>query len=281
MEVSPSSTEVRESVRSARRSGATVGVVPTMGALHVGHASLIQAAARDCDFVVATIFVNPTQFGPNEDFGRYPRTLEQDLNKCKAAGANLVFTPATPEMYLPDAESDVRVRNLTTKLEGARRPGHFDGVTTIVAKLFNVTMPDKAYFGQKDYQQQLVIRRMVRDLDWGLEIVTCPIIREDDGLAMSSRNRYLSPEDRQRSLVLFRALQLAEQLAASSTVPSVIEAEMRQLIQAEQGVELDYAVVVDRENLDSAADDATTAVALLAAKLGKTRLIDNQELQFL
>ena len=251
-----------------------------MGALHAGHASLIEAARKDCDYVVSTIFVNPTQFGPNEDIDRYPRTLDDDLQKCEAAGADLVFTPDTSQMYLPDAESDVRVTGLTQKLEGERRPGHFDGVTTVVAKLFNITVPDKAYFGQKDYQQQLVIRRMVMDLDWGIEIVTCPIIREAGGLAMSSRNRYLSAEDRQRSLVLHRSLMLAEQLAAAGIRTAEIAARMSRLIEAEDGVELDYAVVVDRSTLVPAADDAETGVALLAAKLGKTRLIDNQELRF-
>lgn len=258
-----------------------MAVVPTMGALHAGHVSLIEAARKDCDYVVSTIFVNPTQFGPNEDFDLYPRTLDDDLQKCEAAGADLVFTPNTSEMYLPDAETSVCVTELTRKLEGQRRPGHFDGVTTVVAKLFNITVPDKAYFGQKDYQQQLVIRRMVMDLDWGIEIVTCPIIRETDGLAMSSRNRYLSAKDRQRSLVLSRSLKLAEQLAAAGTRPAEIAAQMTLLIEAEDGVELDYAVVVNRENLDPAADDADVGVALLAAKLGKTRLIDNQELRFL
>jgi pantoate--beta-alanine ligase len=280
VEVNSSPNAVRALIQQARREGAIAGVVPTMGALHAGHASLIEAARKDCDYVVSTIFVNPTQFGPNEDIDRYPRTLDDDLQKCEAAGADLVFTPDTSQMYLPDAESDVRVTGLTQKLEGERRPGHFDGVTTVVAKLFNITVPDKAYFGQKDYQQQLVIRRMVMDLDWGIEIVTCPIIREADGLAMSSRNRYLSAEDRQRSLVLHRSLMLAEQLAAAGIRTAEIAARMSRLIEAEDGVELDYAVVVDRSTLVPAADDAETGVALLAAKLGKTRLIDNQELRF-
>jgi len=281
VKVHSSPADVRALIQHARRQGAVVGVVPTMGALHAGHVSLVQAARKDCDYVVATVFVNPTQFGPHEDFDRYPRTLDEDLQKCEAAGADLVLTPATSQMYLPDAESDVRVTGLTRKLEGARRPGHFDGVTTIVAKLFNMTVPDKAYFGQKDYQQQLVIRRMVMDLNWGIEIVTCPIIRETDGLAMSSRNRYLSAEDRPRSLVLWRSLKLAEQLAAAGSRPAEIAARMTQLIQVEDGVELDYAVVVDRCTLDPAVANAETGVALLAAKLGKTRLIDNQELRFL
>ena len=280
MEVNASPADVRSIVRQLRRSGTTVGVVPTMGALHVGHVSLMDAARKDCDFVIATIFVNPTQFGPGEDFERYPRTREADLQQCDSAGVDLAFTPATSDMYRHNAECDVRVKTLSQKLEGERRPGHFDGVTTIVAKLFNITVPDKAYFGQKDYQQQLVIRRMVRDLDWGIEIVTCPTVREEDGLAMSSRNRYLSPRDRERALVLHRALNLAQELADSSRRPSEVAREMRRLIESEDGVELDYSVVVDRETLDPVPDDTTSAVAVLAARLGKTRLIDNQILRF-
>ncbi len=157
-----------------------------------GHVSLIEAARQECGFVVGTIFVNPTQFGPNEDFSKYPRTLESDLDMCRKAGADLVFTPPVSAMYRESAQTIVRVTELSTVLEGAHRPGHFDGVTTIVTKLFNVTEPDRAYFGQKDFQQQLIIRQMVTDLDQALEVVTCPIIREPDGLAMSSRNRYLS-----------------------------------------------------------------------------------------
>ena len=272
---------VRKLVQQQRSRGAVVGVVPTMGALHAGHVSLIEAARASCDFVVATVFVNPTQFGPNEDFGRYPRTLEDDLGRCKNADADLVFTPDTSDMYLPDAETTVRVNKLTTKLEGAMRPGHFDGVTTIVAKLFNVTVPDRAYFGQKDYQQQLVIKRMVRDLDWGIEVVTCPIIREPDGLAMSSRNRYLSPEDRQRALVLQRALRFAADRAENSVDSAAeIQAQMRQMISSTDGVELDYAVIVDTETLENVDDRPATAAALVAAKLGETRLIDNQILRF-
>ncbi|MEZ6128804.1 MAG: pantoate--beta-alanine ligase [Planctomycetaceae bacterium] len=279
MEVIQSPDEVRNHARQQRAGGLTVGVVPTMGALHAGHASLIEAARERCDYVIATIFVNPTQFGPNEDFERYPRTLDDDLKKCAEAGADLVFTPETSHMYRPDAECDVRVKGLTQKLEGRLRPGHFDGVTTVVAKLFNITVPDVAFFGQKDFQQQLVIRRMVLDLDWGIEIVTCPIIREPDGLAMSSRNRYLSAEEREQALVLYQSLvRAAEQSGHAS--PQQIATELRQQIGAQSGVELDYAVVVDEETLEPATDDADTAVALVAARLGKTRLIDNLRLRF-
>jgi pantoate--beta-alanine ligase len=252
-----------------------------MGALHVGHVSLLDAARSECDFVIATIFVNPMQFGPHEDFERYPRTLEQDLQRCEAAGVDLVFTPETSRMYAPGAESIVSLTGLTRKLEGRHRPGHFDGVTTVVAKLFNITVPDRAYFGQKDYQQQLIIRRMASDLDWGVEIVTCPIVREDDGLALSSRNRYLSPAEREKSLSLSRALSLAQDLAQSgSESPDSIARRMQQLISGVEGIDPDYAVVVDCDTLDPLVDRPKRAVALIAVRIGKTRLIDNQILRF-
>ena len=281
MLVNESPDEVRQIVREQRQSGKRVGVVPTMGALHLGHISLVETARNECDFVVGTIFVNPTQFGPNEDFDRYPRTLEQDLQKCEAAGADLVFTPDVGSMYSDAAATIVQVAGLTDTLEGEIRPGHFDGVTTIVAKLFNITDPDRAYFGQKDYQQQLIIRRMTADLDWGIDIVTCPIVREEDGLAMSSRNRYLSDSERERSLVLFRSLQLATRLADEGELNTEqIQRQMQQVIKNTDGVELDYAVVVDTETLQPPTYRLKTAVALVAARLGKTRLIDNQILRF-
>ncbi len=281
MQVEASPTATRQVVRQQRKDGAVVGVVPTMGALHQGHLSLLEAARRACDFVVATIFVNPTQFGPNEDFERYPRTLQEDLRLCDSAGADLVFTPTTADMYRPDAHTVVHVEHLTTVLEGSIRPGHFNGVTTVVAKLFNITVPDRAFFGQKDFQQQLVIRRMSEDLDWGIEIVTCPTLREPDGLAMSSRNRYLSPAQRQQALVLSQSLKCADELARTSDAkPSEIEQQMQELIRRAQGVELDYAVVVDTESLQALTDRPQQAVALVAARLGTTRLIDNAILQF-
>lgn len=280
MHVEPSPLETRQLVRKHRTAGATIGVVPTMGALHAGHVSLVEAARRECDFVVATIFVNPTQFGPNEDFDKYPRTLEADLAKCQQAGADLVFTPDTSQMYLPDAVTVVQVAEVTQLLEGAVRPTHFDGVTTVVAKLFNITEPDRAYFGQKDYQQQLVIRRMAKDLDFGLEVVTCPIVREHDGLAMSSRNRYLSAEDRQRALVLSQTIFAAENRALAGESPDQIAEEMRRQIEDVDGVQLDYAMLVHPETLQPSEDGCQAAVALVAAKLGQTRLIDNHILQF-
>lgn len=280
MQVECLPSEVRSVVKAERKKGAVVGVVPTMGALHAGHVSLIEAARHECDFVVTTIFVNPTQFAPNEDLQKYPRTLERDLEMCRNAGCDLVFTPEVSSMYLNDAETTVSVTELTQRLEGRTRPEHFQGVTTVVAKLFNITVPDRAYFGQKDFQQQLVIRRMVQDLDWGIEIVTCPIVRESDGLAMSSRNRYLSDDERQNALILFRALTYATDLAGQSAAPEKIESEITRMIHSVDGVELDYAVVVDATKLTPLIESSTVAVALVAAKVGNTRLIDNQLLDF-
>lgn len=280
MIVESSPARTRELVRQRRRSGQQIGVVPTMGALHAGHVSLVEAARRACDCVVTTIFVNPTQFAPDEDFEQYPRTLEDDLARCEAAGADLVFTPQTAAMYGDDAQTTVVVSELTKVLEGAHRPAHFDGVTTVVAKLFHITEPDFAYFGQKDFQQQLIIRQMVRDLDFGLQIVTCPIIREDDGLAMSSRNRYLTPAQRKSALVLHKSLTHAERRAEQGGAPHQIQQEMRQILDEAEGVDPDYAVVVNAETLQQTTSGDRMAVALVAARVGDTRLIDNQILQF-
>lgn len=252
-----------------------------MGALHDGHVSLIERARSECGFVVATIFVNPTQFGPGEDFSRYPRTLEDDLARCRAAGADMVFTPATESMYLADAQTVVQVQKLSRTLEGAHRPGHFDGVTTIVSKLFLIAEPDRAYFGQKDFQQQLIIRRMVDDLGFSVQIVTCPIVREADGLAMSSRNRYLSPEERILAVEISRALKLAETLAADpQATPQMISERMQQHLQAASGIEIGYALIADPRTLEPLSDRPSEGVALIAVRIGNTRLIDNQILQF-
>ena len=281
MIVESSLTETRRIVRAARQQGRSVGCVPTMGALHPGHVSLIEKAKGDCDFVVATIFVNPTQFGPGEDFTHYPRTLNADLQMCRAAGADLIFTPPVAAMYAASAQTIVRVTKLAQVLEGAHRPGHFDGVSTVVTKLFNVTEPDRAYFGQKDFQQQLIIRQMVADLDQPVEIVTCPIIRETDGLAMSSRNRYLSVTERQQAAELFQTLKLAETLAEESTLtPLEIAQQMTDHLNSVGGIEVQYAVIADSRTLELLAERSDSAVALLAARVGSTRLIDNQILRF-
>lgn len=281
MIVESSPTETRRLVRSARRADRVVGFVPTMGALHPGHVSLIEAARRDCDYVVASIFVNPTQFGPNEDFSRYPRTLNLDLKLCRDAGADMVFTPPVEAMYSATSQTTVRVTKLAQLLEGSHRPGHFDGVSTIVTKLFNVTEPDRAYFGQKDYQQQLIIRQMVEDLDSPVQIITCPTFRETDGLAMSSRNRYLSGEERSRAAQIFQALRLAEKMAEDPhcSAEKIAQGMMKHL-NAVGGIDVQYAVVADPETLELLTQRPTSAVALIAAKIGTTRLIDNQILQF-
>lgn len=281
MIVESSVQETLQHVRTARRNGRIIGVVPTMGALHEGHVSLIERARKECDFVVATIFVNPTQFGPGEDFSRYPRTLDADLLMCRHAGADLVFTPSAASMYQPAAQTIVRVTELSKVLEGAHRPGHFDGVSTVVAKLFHITEPDLAYFGQKDYQQQLIIRRMVEDLDFSVKIVTCPIVREPDGLAMSSRNRYLTVDERTLALRISKALILAESLAAESDLsPPQISEQMLHFLAASGKLQVGYAVVVDGQTLQNLQFRTADAVALIAVRVGTTRLIDNQILQF-
>jgi len=281
MIVESSPAEVRRIVRAARQRGLIVGCVPTMGALHQGHVSLIESARTDCDFVAVTLFVNPTQFGPNEDFSRYPRTLDADLEMCRTAGADLVFTPPVSSMYSESAQTTVRVTKLAEFLEGAHRPGHFDGVSTVVTKLFNITEPDRAYFGQKDFQQQLIIRQMVTDLNQPVEIVTCPIVREADGLAMSSRNRYLSSAERSHALQLSQALKLAENLAVDSALmPPEIAQAMKDHLNSAGGIDVQYAVIVDSATLQPLAERSDSAVALIAAKVGATRLIDNQILRF-
>ena len=271
-------------VTAARQRGLLTGCVPTMGALHQGHVSLMQRARTEFGYVTTTIFVNPTQFGPQEDFSKYPRTLQADLQLCEQAGVDLVFTPQADQMYVADAETTVQVGRLTTVLEGAHRPGHFDGVTTVVAKLLMITQPHKAYFGQKDFQQQLVVRRMVRDLNIPVEIVTCPIIREPDGLAMSSRNRYLSVAERQTAVALSRALRLAADLCSQpAAVPAEVERQMRQMLLQTPGLELQYAVLADPDTLQPLPErvlSGARAVGLIAARVGSTRLIDNLLLSF-
>lgn len=271
--------ELRQRVKTARQGGAVIGFVPTMGALHAGHVSLVEAARLDCDFVVVSIFVNPTQFGPNEDFEKYPRVLEQDLEKCQTAGADLVWTPTKEMMYPPHFSSYVEVESLTETLEGTTRPHHFRGVTTVVTKLLLSCLPDIAYFGAKDYQQQAIVRRMCLDLNIPVEIKTCPIIRDEDGLALSSRNTYLSAEERASALSLSRALNLAEErIAAGETDLERIKTEMRALLAGTPLIKLDYATIVDSATLEEISAPQSQMVALIAAWSGATRLIDNREL---
>ena len=277
MERLTSKEEMHQAVTAARRHDRRVALVPTMGALHEGHLSLVRAAAEQADYVAVSVFVNPTQFGPGEDFAAYPRDLERDIELLGAEGADVVFTPTTETMYAPDAAVTVDPGPLGSVLEGASRPTHFRGVCTVVAKLFAICAPDLAFFGEKDYQQLVVIRRMVHDLDLPVRVVGCPIVRECDGLAMSSRNAYLSPEDRAAATVLYEALRTARSLAAGGEQDAgVLEAVMREVVAAEPRATLDYAVVADPATLEplETLGDAPTR-ALVAARLGHTRLIDN------
>lgn len=276
MEETASLVELRQIVADAKREGKKVGFVPTMGALHEGHISLIRAATNDCQFIVTSIFVNPTQFSPDEDLDKYPRPKEQDLKACSDAGVDLVYLPTPASVYPEGYATYVDVEGISQLWEGKHRPTHFRGVTTVVTKLFNSVLPDVAYFGQKDYQQQLVIRRMVADLDMPVEIKTCPTIREPDGLAMSSRNQYLSDTERQTALALQRALQHAnEQLTSGNRDLNAIQAEMTSILQHDDSVAIDYAVVVDPDTLQLLKKPQAKMVALIAARVGSTRLIDN------
>jgi pantoate--beta-alanine ligase len=260
-----------------RRLGRRVGLVPTMGALHAGHLSLVQTARERADVVVATIFVNPTQFGPSEDFSKYPRTLDADLQALSAAGCDYVFVPTRDEMYPANSSTFVEPPAVSQPLEGVCRPGHFRGVATIVLKLFQIIPADIACFGQKDFQQAQVVRRMVADLNVPIEIVVCPIIREPDGLAMSSRNRYLSPAERRQALALPSALDEAERLVDSGQVESeAIVAAMRNILLAAGITRIDYVALADPESLAEVARIEGRAVALLACFVGATRLIDNR-----
>lgn len=272
--------EVREEVRQAKRQERRVGVVPTMGALHDGHVHLIERAREECGLVIVSIFVNPTQFGPNEDYSRYPRTFEADLARCEAAGADIVFAPEAPTLYPrdPSRMTFVEVPRLSNVLEGAIRPGHFRGVTTVVCKLFAIVEPDRAYFGAKDFQQQLVIRTMARDLDLAVEVRTVETVREQDGLAMSSRNRYLDTEQRRASSILWRALTAArEAVANGERDANRVRQVLTGTIQLEGAAVLDYAEVADAETLErlDVIAPGRLAVGLLAVRFGATRLIDN------
>jgi pantoate--beta-alanine ligase len=270
--------EFREHLENVRALGRTVGLVPTMGALHEGHLSLLRAAAADCDVVALTIFVNPLQFGAGEDLSAYPRPLDRDLELAEEAGADVVFTPSTVEMYPEPTLSTVHVDQLTLGMEGASRPTHFDGVTTVVTKLFNIAGPSRAYFGEKDFQQLAVVRRMAADLDQPVTVIGCPIVREADGLAMSSRNIYLSSSEREAATVISRALRAgAAMISAGEGDPAVIEAHMASIIEAEPLAELDYAVVVDPDSLLTPAEllSGTNVRLLMVAKVGSPRLLDN------
>lgn len=266
--------EIRSAVKTAKGQGKTVGLVPTMGFLHEGHKSLIVRAVCENDFVVVSDFVNPTQFGPNEDFESYPRDIEKDRLLCEEAGADIIFNPEPSEMY-DNALTTVSVDKITKTLCGASRPIHFAGVATVVSKLFNIVAPDRAYFGEKDAQQLLVIKKMVKDLNFDIEIIGCPIIREDDGLAKSSRNTYLNPDERKASLCLSRALNIGRAMIDSGeTSAKAVKDAIISEIEKEPLSRIDYVEIADLDTLEST-DKTEGILCAIAVYIGKTRLIDN------
>jgi pantoate--beta-alanine ligase len=268
--------DMRAACRAARRGGKRVGFVPTMGALHEGHLSLVRTARAACDVVAVSIFVNPTQFGANEDLAKYPRDFERDRDLLEKEGVELLFAPSVEEMYPAGGVTWVTVEELSGKLDGRSRPGHFRGVTTVVAKLFHIVEPDAAFFGQKDAAQVAIVRRMVRDLKFPVEIVACPIVREADGLAMSSRNAYLDGAQRRQALVLHRALIRVKELwEAGERDAEKLGAAGREEVTGEKSVRLDYFEIVDAETLDPVENLADGALVAAAAFVGPTRLIDN------
>ncbi len=276
MQLATTINEVRENVKAWKKDGCTVGFVPTMGYLHEGHGSLISRARAENDKVVVSIFVNPMQFGPNEDLESYPRDLEKDSAYCESLGADLIFHPEPSEMYTDGFCSYVDMSVLTEELCGLSRPVHFRGVCTVVNKLFNIVQPDRAYFGQKDAQQLAVIRRMVEDLNMDLTIVGCPIIREEDGLAKSSRNTYLSAEERQAALVLSRAVSYGQELVeAGETDANALVSKMKEMIEKEPLARIDYVKAVDGLTMQQIDRVQRPMLVALAVYIGKTRLIDN------
>ncbi len=275
MQIVTTVREAQQACRNLKRRG-TLGLVPTMGALHDGHLSLVRRAQEECDAIVATIFVNPTQFLAGEDYETYPRMFHEDCAKLEAAGVDLLFAPEAGEMYLPGSTTFVEVADVGNRLDGASRPGHFRGVATVVAKLFHIVGPDRGYFGQKDAAQIAVLRAMIRDLNFPVELVACPIVREQDGLAMSSRNRNLTSEDRRRALILHRALQAVSELLEAGEIRSnILEHALLEVFATDERVRMDYAVIVDPDTLLPVADTARGALIAVAASVGSTRLIYN------
>jgi pantoate--beta-alanine ligase len=276
MKICTTIEEMRAACHAARSGGKRLGFVPTMGALHEGHLSLVRAAGAACDVVAASIFVNPTQFGANEDLAKYPRSFDRDRELLEKEGVELLFAPPVAEMYPAGAVTWVTVEGLSDRLDGRSRPGHFRGVTTVVAKLFHVVEPDAAFFGQKDAAQVAVIRRMVRDLNFTVEIVACPIVREADGLAMSSRNAYLDGLQRKQALVLYRSLMRVKKNweGGERDVEKLVDAG-REEVAEEKSVRLDYFEIVDPESLEPVENVDKGAVVAAAAFVGATRLIDN------
>ena len=276
MEVKETIKSIRSLVKAARGAGKKIGLVPTMGALHIGHISLIEAAVKDCDFVVVSIFVNPTQFGPDEDFEKYPRPMETDLKICQNAGVDVVFAPTPGQMYPSENITWVNVEKLTETLCGRSRPGHFRGVTTVCAKLFNIVTSDVAFFGQKDAQQAIVIKRMVTDLNMGLEIIVCPTVREPSGLAVSSRNQYLTDQQKKDATFIYKSLLKCEEMIKTGTKDTgVIINEMKKILKQVPSIEIEYISIVDAQTLQSIDHIAGKILAAIAVRIGPARLIDN------
>jgi pantoate--beta-alanine ligase len=276
MKVAKTIESVRHLVKAARSAGKKIGFVPTMGALHIGHISLIEAAKKKCDFVVVSIFVNPTQFGPKEDFKKYPRPIKADLKMCRKAGVDVVFAPTPDEMYPAENLTLVEVEKISELLCGKFRPGHFRGVATVCAKLFNIVTPDVAYFGQKDAQQAIVIKRMVADLNMPLKIVICPTVREANGLAMSSRNQYLTPQQKKDAAYIYKSLQKCRRMIKQGVRDTKkITVEMRKILKQIPSAKIQYVSIVDVETLQNIDKVAGKVLVAVAVKIGPTRLIDN------
>ena len=276
MEIAKTIQSVRKLVKAARSEGKKIGFVPTMGALHIGHISLMEAAAKRTDFVVVSIFVNPTQFGPGEDFKKYPRPFDDDLEICRKHEVDVVFAPPPQEVYPTENLAWVNVEKLTEPLCGQFRPGHFRGVTTVCAKLFNIVAPDIGFFGQKDAQQAIVIKRMVADLNMPLEIVVCPTIRQPDGLAVSSRNQYLTDQQKKDATLIYKSLQKCQKMIESGvTETKEIIGQMRKILNQIPSAKIEYISIVDAETLENIDKIAGKVLAAVAVKVGSTRLIDN------
>jgi pantoate--beta-alanine ligase len=276
MQVITTSKDMQAFSRQARTRGETIGFVPTMGALHEGHVSLVKRAEKDNDITIVSIFVNPTQFGPGEDFNQYPRDTKGDLNKLSGLGTDIVFLPDEREMYPEGLSSNRDTGDLGSKLCGASRPGHFNGVATVVSILFHCVLPDRAYFGQKDFQQTIIIRKLAGQITLNIDIIMCPTVREPDGLAMSSRNSYLNPEERKASTVLFRALRHAQGFIEKGIHDAVlIKSEIDAVLKLEPLATVEYIEIVDTENLVSMETVKMPAAICLAVRIGKIRLIDN------
>lgn len=278
MKVARTMADLRKSLEKARSVGDAIGFVPTMGALHDGHLSLVEVARAESDVVVVSIFVNPLQFGPTEDLSSYPRSEEADLAAAEKVGVDLVFLPSVEEMYPPGRMTEIRLGAVAEPLEGAARPGHFAGVATVVGKLLNLVQPDRVYFGQKDAQQVAVVKTMVRDLSFPVDVVVCPTVREPDGLALSSRNAYLKGGERTTATVLWRALEAGHAALEAGERTEAIEEKMRAIVATEQGAELDYAAVVDPDSFGAPAGDGPYLL-VLAVRVGRARLIDNMRVE--